>query len=127
MNEATRKKNLVADVIAIGGKARRYEDRFAVGLLDLGIKLPDVPFFWAEGKLIRGQAFGPTPSQFQEGQEWEAAGVRVFLIGWKGNVMAVSPWVERADMRSCFVGFAHAGTLQDYFGTMQIAERFKPR
>ena len=60
MNEADRKRRLVSEVRLLGGQARRLEDRWAVGLLDLVIKLPDQPFIWAEGKLIDGNLFAPT-------------------------------------------------------------------
>ncbi len=55
MKEADYKRKLVAEVNALrGGYARRIEDRFAVGMLDLIIKLPDVPLVFAEAKLING-------------------------------------------------------------------------
>ena len=43
-NEADRKRELVKAVKALGGHARRIEDSWAVGVLDLIIKLPGVPF-----------------------------------------------------------------------------------
>ena len=52
-NEADRKRELVKAVKALGGAARRVEDAWAVGVLDLAIKLPGVPFIWAEGKIIK--------------------------------------------------------------------------
>ena len=54
MNEADRKRELVRAVKAIGGHARRIEDSWAVGVLDMIIKLPGVPVVFAEGKIIKG-------------------------------------------------------------------------
>ena len=45
-NEADRKRELVKAVKALGGHARRIEDSWAVGVLDLIIKLPWVPFIF---------------------------------------------------------------------------------
>ena len=62
-------------------RARRIEDRYATGILDLTIALPGIPMFWAEGKVIKANMFSPTPIQFEEGQKWLEVGVRVILIG----------------------------------------------
>lgn len=103
MDEAAHKRKLVAEINALrGGYARRLEDRHAVGLLDMIIKLPSHPWFWAEGKLVKGNLFGPTERQWVEGERIEATGTRALLIGWKASVMYISPWVEGADVRTCF-------------------------
>ena len=102
MNEADRKRELVKAVKALGGAARRVEDAWAVGVLDLAIKLPGVPFIWAEGKIIKGNLFGPTPAQFAEGEKWIRAGVDAVLIGWQDRAMYLSPWVKQADKRDCW-------------------------
>jgi hypothetical protein len=97
-------------------RARRIEDRFAVGVLDLIIKMPDRHLFLAEGKVISGFQFGPTPAQFEEGKRWEAAGVRCILIGWKMRQMYVSAWTEMADSRKCFtvLGDSYADILWEF-------------
>lgn len=110
MDEAGRKRKLVAEVNALrGGYARRLEDRFAVGLLDLVIKLPELPWLWAEGKLIDGFKFAPTMRQYEEGERILATGTPVLLLGWKGPIMYISPWVKQADLRDCFTG--HKGSI----------------
>ena len=54
-SEADYKRELVADINRLpGGRARRIEDRYGTGILDLIIKLPDMPLVMAEGKLIEG-------------------------------------------------------------------------
>jgi hypothetical protein len=102
-SEASYKRDLVAGINSLpGGRARRIEDRFAVGVLDMIIKLPDRPLVLAEGKVIDGFQFAPTPTQFEEGKRWEAAGVKCVLIGWKIRQMYVSAWTDKADYRECF-------------------------
>ena len=102
MNEADRKRELVKDVKRLGGQARRLEDRWAVGLLDLVVKLPGQPFIWAEGKLIDGNLFAPTGAQYEEGMKWIKAGTDVVLLGWQDSLMFISPWVKKADKRECW-------------------------
>ena len=103
MNEADRKRELVKAIRAIGGHARRIEDSWAVGVLDLIIKLQGVPLIFAEGKIIKGNLFRPTPAQFAEGEKWIRAGVDAVLIGWDSyGAMYISPWVKQADKRDCW-------------------------
>jgi hypothetical protein len=102
-NEADRKRELVKAVRAIGGQARRIEDSWAVGVLDLIIKLPGVPLVFAEGKIIKSNLFGPTLAQFAEGEKWIKAGVEAVLIGWQDSAMYISQWVKQADKRDCWV------------------------
>ena len=115
-DEADRKSKLVREVNALpGGAARRLEDKYAVGLLDLVIKLPGHPFFWAEGKMIDGNVFGPTARQHEEGMRWIKAGVPVLLIGWKRTHLFVSPWTKQANIENCFNGPSPwLTTLQNY-------------
>ena len=88
----------------LGGYARRIEDRFAVGALDMIIKPPRHSMLFAEGKVIGGNVFEPTLRQFEEGKRIIAAGVSALLIGWNGGKMYVSPWVAKADKRDCYEG-----------------------
>ena len=122
-NEADRKRELVKAVRAIGGHARRIEDSWAVGVLDLIIKLPGVPLVFAEGKIIKGNLFGPTPAQFAEGEKWIKAGVDAVLIGWQEKWMYISPWVKQADKRVCFGGSPdHAELLLEYLKVQNAKE-----
>jgi hypothetical protein len=115
VNEADRKAQLVAAVKALaGGWARRVEDKWAVGVLDLIIKLPRLPIVFAEGKIIGGNAFGPTERQWVEGERIRAAGLHVLLLGWKGSVIYVSPWVRQADRRHCEAGIDDVSAIINY-------------
>ena len=117
-NESDHKRALVAEIKSLrGGWARRVEDRFAVGVLDLILKLPDEPIIFAEGKMIDGNLFAPTQRQWIEGEKIQAAGLMVLLLGWKGSQMSVSPWVPQADWRKCVTGADHIGTLKEYLRT----------
>jgi len=108
VKESELKRRLVRMVnLTPRGYAIRCEDRFAVGRLDMILKLPGLPVVWAEGKLVTGNLFAPSPRQFLEGHEIEEAGMRAVLIGWKGVDMYVSPWVEKADIRTAFTTPEH--------------------
>ena len=124
MNEADRKRALVKEVKALGGQARRIEDSWAVGVLDLIIKLPGVPLIFAEGKIIKGNLFGPTPAQFAEGGKWIRAGVDAVLIGWQDKAMYISPWVKQADKRDCWAIYNgdHAELLLEYLKVQNAKE-----
>ena len=102
-SEADYKRELVAAINQLpGARARRIEDRYGTGILDLIIKLPDRPLVLAEAKVIDGNLFAPTPAQYEEGKRWQAAGVNCLLLGWKQGQLYISHWVEKADYRECF-------------------------
>ena len=116
-SESDHKRELVAAINQLpGARARRIEDRYATGILDMNIKLPGLPFVMAEGKLIDGFQFGPTGAQYVEGLKWQAANVECVLIGWKAGRMHCSPWVEKADCRQCFTAphLSDANALMEY-------------
>jgi hypothetical protein len=116
MNEADHKRKLVAEIKALrGGWARRVEDRFAVGVLDLILKIPNLPIIFAEGKMIDGHKFGPTRRQLEEGNRILNAGLNVILIGWRDGIIYLSPWQEQADRRQCMSGIDQIETLRDYY------------
>ena len=102
-SEADHKRELVAAINALpGGRARRIEDRYGTGILDLIIKLPGRPLVLAEAKLIDGLQFAPTGAQYEEGKKWQAAGVNCLLLGWKHKILYISHWVEKAHIDDCF-------------------------
>ena len=118
--ESERKRELVEGCRALGGYARRLEDKYALGLLDLTIKLPDLPHVLAEGKIIEHQKFEPTLRQFEEGKRYIAAGGVCALIGWdkKTKVMFVHEWARWAMKADSFPPGGsykdHAETLRDW-------------
>jgi hypothetical protein len=117
LSEADYKRRLVSEINRLPeARARRIEDRYATGVLDLIIALPGIPLFWAEGKVIKHNMFSPTPIQFEEGQKWLAAGVRVVLIGWHHGAIYLSDWKKEADRRQCLgtTGVDHVKALQEF-------------
>jgi hypothetical protein len=116
-SEADYKRELVAGINKLSGaRARRIEDRWAVGVLDLIIKPPGLPFVMAEGKLIHGFQFAPTEAQYVEGLKWQAAGVECVLIGWQAGQMYCRQWTQKADCRECFT----APNLPDELALMEF-------
>ena len=78
----------------------------------------------AEGKIIKGNLFGPTPAQFAEGEKWIRAGVDAVLIGWQDRAMYISPWVKQADKRDCWLSDAgdNAEFLLEYLKVQNAKE-----
>jgi hypothetical protein len=116
-SESDYKRELVAEINRLpGGRARRIEDRYGTGILDLIIKLPDRPLILAEGKIVNGNLFAPTGAQYEEGKKWQAAGVNCLLLGWKRKQLYISHWVEKAHIDDCFTasGMADVQALMEY-------------
>ena len=116
-SESDYKRELVAAINQLpGGRARRIEDRYGTGILDMIIKLPGRPLVLAEAKLVDGNLFAPTSAQYEEGKRWQAAGVNCLLLGWKRGQLYISHWVEKADWRECFTtsNFSDVQTLLEY-------------
>jgi hypothetical protein len=116
MDEAARKRRLVADINLVSGAyARRLEDKWAVGVLDLLFKLPGMPWIWAEGKIVAGNQFEPSERQWVEGNRIKATGTPVLLFGWKKSSFFISPWVKKAHVDNCYRGDGpNLWTLQNY-------------
>jgi hypothetical protein len=116
MDEAARKRRLVDDINLLpGAYARRLEDKWAVGLLDLIIKLPGYPWLWAEGKIIEGNLFEPTERQWVEGNRIKGTGTFVLLLGWKRSDFFISPWVRKANIENCYTATGpNISTLMRY-------------
>ncbi len=124
--ESKLKAKLVSDCRKLGAYARRHEDRYAIGLLDLSIKFPGHPHLLAEGKIVDWQKFEPTPRQYEEGKRYIAAGGLCCLIGWTkfDQVMFIHPWAESAMRADSFPPggsyFEHAQTLKDWLDWQAI-------
>ena len=115
--ESKLKTDLVMACRKQGFYARRLEDRWAVGLLDLTIKFPGHPHLFAEGKLIKYQAFAPTLRQYEEGKRYIAAGGLCCLIGWdKKKVMFIHPWAKTALKKD---SFPPGGSSKDHATTLK--------
>jgi hypothetical protein len=116
--ESELKAALVAGCRARGAYARRHEDKYAVGLLDLAIKFPGCPHLLAEGKLVEHQAYAPTLRQWVEGEKYQKAGGLCALIGWdpKTEVMFIHEWTKEASKRT---SWPPGGSYKDYAETLE--------
>jgi len=107
VNEADVKRKMVKSVQKHGGYARRFEDQFAVGILDTIFIPRGLPVFMAEVKMIRGSTFGPTPRQYVElmrvkGVAYSGGHIIPVMIGYKdGNYYFHEP-AEVIHQNSCF-------------------------
>lgn len=102
--EAIVKKGMCDDVRRSGGYARRYEDKYAVGIPDTLFVLKGLPPIFAEVKVFIGHRFGPTDRQLVELTRLNANQPHVFgiLIGWKDNVYYFSEAKSVAIDSDCF-------------------------
>jgi hypothetical protein len=130
VNESGLKTKLVAQIKQAGGYAQRFEDKFSVGLLDMGIQFPGLNFAFAEAKLVSGNVFGPTPAQFAKGKKWIDVGTLCILIGWKKGAMLLSPWVERADIADCWnsadILLSQVVVLREFISDRQTVQELRP-
>jgi len=93
--EADWKRWMVDSIKAAGGYARRVEDQFAVGTLDL-ILIHGGYTVLAEAKRYKGNHFEPTARQHVEMMRIDAAGGKAILIGVEPGLVSFSPTTERA-------------------------------
>jgi N-acetyl-anhydromuramyl-L-alanine amidase AmpD len=119
--ESKYKTELVFECRKLGAYARRLEDRYAIGLLDLTIKFPGYPHILAEGKIVAHQSFAPTLRQYEEGRRYIDAGGLCCLIGWDRatKAMFIHPWAKAANKANSFTpasgsSKAHAQTLLEW-------------
>jgi|KBSSwiS6_1023812.scaffolds.fasta_scaffold00864_6 hypothetical protein len=105
MNESTVKTDMVKSIRAAGGYARRIEDRYSVGVLDLIMVPKGYPVFFAEVKIVRGLVFKPTDRQYIEMKRInECGGEHMFgiAIGYKDGTYYFSEATNHAEIRDCF-------------------------
>jgi len=81
--ESWYKRKMVESIKDAGGYARRFEDQFAVGILDLVFKLPGMPVIFAEAKRFSYQQFSLSPRQWEEARQIIKAGGYAASIGIK--------------------------------------------
>lgn len=81
--ESDYKTDFVKMVRSAGGYARRVEDQYAVGTLDLIIVAPGTEVVLGEAKRFTHLVYKPSPRQYVEMQRIENAGGLSVLIGIK--------------------------------------------
>lgn len=118
--ESRMKADLVDAIHKLGAYARRREDRYAVGLLDLEIKFRGYPHVLAEGKIVEHQKFAPSLRQYEDGRRYGDAGGLAILIGWDKatKAMFIHEWAKEAFKSASWPpggsGKDHAQTLKDW-------------
>ena len=103
-SESDLKTELIKSCRKAGAYARRIEDQYAVGILDMVIVFPGEPVVFAEGKIMRTGFIRPTERQFLEGdkiQKLQNSNVLAVLIGWREQRMYVGGWGEQLSMSQC--------------------------
>jgi hypothetical protein len=81
--ENAHKSDMVAAIRKAGGYARRIEDQYGVGILDLILCMPSTGIVIAEAKIFDGHVFQPRGRQYLEMCDWDNAGGVALLIGVK--------------------------------------------
>lgn len=105
LNESHYKAEMVANVRKAGGYARRFEDKYAVGLPDTMFIPKGYPVFIAEVKLIRASVFRPTSRQYIELRRINDAGgehVHGIMIGVVDGVYYFHENSGECIVRECF-------------------------
>lgn len=120
MNEADAKRRIVENVRKRGGYARRIEDQFSVGFPDLVIQTSaEMPVFFIEAKIIRGQSFGPTPRQYVEMGRLSVSRYSVpLLAGFKDGRWYLHPRADQVSIDQCFAqpeGLDFFDTLEQWY------------
>ena len=105
--EADVKRDIVRDVRANGGYARRIEDQYGVGILDMILIPYGLPVFFAEVKLIRSLTFAPTERQQVELNRIKSASnagnhAIPIVIGWKEGVYYFHKPAQTIHCNDCF-------------------------
>lgn len=120
-SESQLKTALVKSCRSMGAYARRIEDQYAVGILDIIVAFDDLPVMFIEGKRVSGQWMSPTDRQFVEGQRiWQLKGGHIVavLVGWNtADRMLCSPWASSVLTKDCFKqkdGWDYGQTLQEF-------------
>jgi hypothetical protein len=103
--ESELKTKLVAQCKKVGAYARRFEDRYGVGILDTLVIFDSLPICFIEAKMIRTREFGPTERQWIEGtrvQKLKGGHAIPVLVGWnEDKQMFVGEWARKLPVRAC--------------------------
>ena len=125
--ESDLKRELITQCKKLGWYARRIEDQYAVGVLDVVIVPYSAPTLFVEGKVTDGLKFAPTPRQFIEGVRIiDSSGFAVpVLVGWRQKVMYVTDWATEAFITKSFkqpTGCNYAETLKEWLIGKQYSD-----
>ena len=107
MNESDVKRAMVKSMKDHNGYARRIEDQYAVGIMDMILIPLGLPVFMAEVKVVSGNVFGPTVRQLMELERirevaFKAGHVIPVMIGCKNWTYYFHEPRQSIDCRECF-------------------------
>jgi len=125
--ESVLKTELVKQCKTMGWYARRIEDGYGVGILDITIVPTGHPTLFVEGKVTDGLKFAPTERQYVEGlRVMEAHGLALpILVGWRNQVMYIANWGREAFITKAFRqpnNANYAQTLKEWLNGKQHSD-----
>lgn len=127
--ESWYKTDLVGKLKKAGCYARRVEDQFAVGTLDMIFVIPNMPTLFAEGKVIKHMFIEPSERQWIEGTRIMSAsnGLNALpmLVGWKYGVLHVASWARKRFIHECTIaepGDTPLDTISRWFEKWRTTE-----
>lgn len=130
--ESWYKNKMVSDVQAAGGYARRLEDQYGVGILDMVFKIPGMPMVLAEAKRFSYQQFELSPRQWEEARRIVVAGGIVASIGVKipeevihiyGLPKARDGKVRASECVIAVPGESFVDTMKRWYGETYVSNR----
>jgi hypothetical protein len=118
----------------MGAYARRVEDQYGVGVLDMVVAFSGLPVAFLEGKVVEHRLFQPTERQFIEGNRiiaLEGGHSIPLLVAWDPlGGFFIHPWARTALIQNSFRGEDNtddATTLKHYLEALQSGAIPKPR
>lgn len=122
--ESHLKTQLVRQCKERGWYARRFEDQYAVGVLDVVIVPTKHQTLFVEGKVTDGIKFVPTDRQFIEGRRIiESGGLALpILVGWRQDRMYIADWGREAYITKAFAQYGtlnYAQTIEEWLNGKQ--------
>jgi hypothetical protein len=104
--ESECKTKFIKNCRKIGAYARRIEDQFAVGVLDMIVVFEEYPVCFLEGKVVEHQSFGPTERQYVEGCKilsLEGGHSIPLLVAWdKQGGFYIHEWTRKANITDSY-------------------------
>ena len=128
--ESRHKTEFVDQCRGLGAYARRVEDQFQVGVLDMIVAFSGLPVCFLEGKKVDHITFGPTERQWIEGERimsLKGGHSLALLVAWgPDNEFYVCEWARVASLKKAYYEQGnknHASILYNYLRVRSSAGR----